>query len=49
VITIPNVISLQQVRADFANGSGKSSCNDQQSDYVKCPQKDSTPFILPFP
>lgn len=49
IITVTNVIGLQQSKADYDNGNEKGSCNDQQSDFVKCPQRDSTPFILPFP
>jgi uncharacterized membrane protein len=49
IITITSTIGFQQVKADYENGNEKSSCNDQHSDLVKCPQRDSTPFILPFP
>lgn len=49
IITITSTVGLQQAKADYENGNEKSSCNDQHLDFVKCPQRDSTPFILPFP
>ena len=49
IIAITSVIGCQQANADHNNGYGRSSCNDQHSDFLKCPQRDSTPFILPFP
>jgi hypothetical protein len=40
----------RNTHADDNNGNDKKPCNDQHSDSsTKCSQKDTTPFILPFP
>ena len=45
------VDNIQQANADNNNGNDeKKICNDRHSDSsTKCSQKDTTPFILPFP
>ena len=48
VCTVNNIL---QAHADDNNGNDKKKpCNDQHSESsTKCSQKDTTPFILPFP
>jgi hypothetical protein len=47
--TFAAVTNIPQAHADANNGNDKKPCNDQHSDSSKCSQKDTTPFILPFP
>jgi hypothetical protein len=48
--TFAAVSNIQKAYADDNNGNDKKSCNYQHSgSSTKCSQKDTTPFILPFP
>jgi len=49
--TLAAVTNIPQGHADDNSGNDKKKpCNDQHSDSsTKCSQKDTTPFILPFP
>jgi hypothetical protein len=49
--TFAAVSNILQAHADDNNGNDKKKpCNDQHSESsTKCSQKDTTPFILPFP
>ena len=49
--TFAAVSNIQKANADDNNGNDKKKpCNDQHShSSTKCSQKDTTPFILPFP
>jgi len=49
--TFAAVSNIQKAYADDNNGNDKKKpCNDQHSgSSTKCSQKDTTPFILPFP
>jgi hypothetical protein len=49
--TFAAVTNIPQAHADDNGGNDKKEpCNDQHSDSsTKCSQKDTTPFILPFP
>lgn len=48
--TFAAVTNIPQAHADDNSGNDKKPCNDQHShSSTKCSQKDTTPFILPFP
>ena len=48
---VSRISNILQAHADDNNGNDKKKpCNDQHSESsTKCSQKDTTPFILPFP
>jgi hypothetical protein len=52
LVGILTTASIQEASADQDRDSnhGKDACKDSSDSSAKCsPQKDKTPFILPFP
>jgi len=48
--TFAAVTNIPQAHADGNSGNDKKPCNGQHSHFsTNCSQKDTTPFILPFP